>query len=163
MTSAYAAKVYFTPQKKSVRAQKIYSSPLTTYDMVSAKCLLQDNLEKVWSFKETFILVNTSIEIILEISFFYFSNIDIEFVELEKLTQRSYTAIEVVLTTNRVEVIDKENLLNWPWIKTRRLSSCMLRLWKLPRLPGWQFIFISSSANCFVVEQSFNRVDAWVL
>ena len=44
MTLAYATKLGFTTQKTCVKAQKIDTSLLETYDIVSASFLLQDSL-----------------------------------------------------------------------------------------------------------------------
>ncbi len=46
-------------------------------------------------------------EVVLEMPFLSFSNADVEFAELGKLTWRSYMATEALPTTNRVELIDK--------------------------------------------------------
>lgn len=48
---------------------------------------------------------------ILEISFFSFSNIDVDFVELGKLTWRSYNIAEALPTTSWVEFIDKKEFV----------------------------------------------------
>lgn len=47
MTLAYIVKLGFTTQKTSVKAQKIDRLSLKTYNIVSAKFLLQDNLEDI--------------------------------------------------------------------------------------------------------------------
>lgn len=86
MTPNNAIKLGFTTQKTSVRSQRINSLPLELYVMVSASFLRQNSLGKIWFFEETFLLANTSMEVILEIPFLSFSNIDIEFAELRKLT-----------------------------------------------------------------------------
>lgn len=62
---------------------------LETHGMASARFLLQDSLEKVLFFEENFLLVNTSIEVVLKMPFLFLSNIEVEFAELEKLIWRS--------------------------------------------------------------------------
>ncbi len=52
-------------------------------------------------------LADTSIEVVLEISFLSFNNADVKFAELGKLTWRSYTAVEALPTTNWLEFIGK--------------------------------------------------------
>ncbi len=47
-------------------------------------------------------------EVVLEMPFLSLSNADIKFAELGKLIWRSYTAAEALLTTSRVELIDKK-------------------------------------------------------
>lgn len=53
--------------------------------MTSASFLLQDSQGRVGFFKETFLLADISIEIVLGIPFLALSNINIEFTKLEKL------------------------------------------------------------------------------
>ena len=54
MTSDFAAKIGLTLMSTNVGAQRIDGSPLETYSMVSAEFSLQDSLERVWFFEETF-------------------------------------------------------------------------------------------------------------
>ncbi len=107
MTSAYAAELDFTTQKTSIGAQKIDGSPLETYGMASANFLLQDSLGSVWFFEETFLLADTSMDVVLEIPFLSLSNADVEFAELGKLSWRSYTVADALFTTSQVTLIDK--------------------------------------------------------
>ncbi len=86
MTLAYAMKLGFIAQKTSVEAQKIDGSSLKTYDIVSASFLFQDSLRRVQFFDKTFLLADTSIEVVIEMPFLSFNNADIEFTELGKLT-----------------------------------------------------------------------------
>lgn len=65
MAPAYAVRLGFTTQKTSVRAQKIDSLTLETYGMVSASYSFQDSLEKVQFFEKTFLLADTSMELVL--------------------------------------------------------------------------------------------------
>lgn len=74
MTLAYVAKLGFITWKTSIGAQKIDSLSLKTHDMATARFLLQDNLERVWFFKETFLLSNIIIKVVLEIFFLVFNN-----------------------------------------------------------------------------------------
>lgn len=76
--------------------------------MASAKFSLQDSLERIQSFEETFLLANISIDVILWIHFFSLSNTDVEFAELGKLTWRFYTITEALPTISRIELIDKK-------------------------------------------------------
>ncbi len=76
MTPAYIAELSLTTWKTRVRTQKIDGLPLKTYDIVSASFLLQDSLERVRFFEETFLLVNTNINMILGMLFVAFNNAD---------------------------------------------------------------------------------------
>lgn len=81
--------------------------PLEIYGMVSAIFSLQDNPERVQFFKNTFLLADISIKMVLRISFLSLGNTDVKFTESRKLSQRFYNTAEALPTTNRVELIDK--------------------------------------------------------
>lgn len=87
--------------------RKIDGSALVTYRIVKAGFFIQNKLKKIWFFKKTFLLANISIKIVLKKLFVTFSNVNIWFVE-KKLIWRSYTTIEVFLTTKKVGLIDKK-------------------------------------------------------
>ncbi len=84
MTPAYVAKLDLTTRKTSIRAQKIDSLPLETYGMVLARFYFQNSLGKIWFFKKTFLLANTSMEGALGILFLALNNADFLF-DAEKL------------------------------------------------------------------------------
>ncbi len=106
MTPAYATKLGLTAWKTSVGAQKIDSSPLETYGMVSASFSLQDSLERVRFFEKTFLLADTSMEMVLEMLFLALNNADFQF-GIEKFIWSFYTAAEALPTTSCVKLIDK--------------------------------------------------------
>ena len=83
MTLAYAKKLGLQTQKTNVGAQKIDGSLLGTYGMVIAAFQVKDKLGRVRFFQETFLLVNTSIEVVLRMPFVTLSNADIQFAEKE--------------------------------------------------------------------------------
>ena len=85
MTPAYAAKLGFTTRKTSVGAQKIDGSPVTTHGIASVRFSLQDSLGRVGFFEETFLLADTSMEVVLAMPFLSLSNADFQF-GAEKLT-----------------------------------------------------------------------------
>ncbi len=106
MTPAYAAKLGLITRKTSVEAQKIDGSPLKIYGMTSPRFLLQDSLGRVRFFETTFLLSDTSMEVILGIFFLALSNADFQF-SAEELTWRSYTVAEALPYTSWVKPIDK--------------------------------------------------------
>ncbi len=73
--------------------------------MVSASFSLQDSLGRVRFFKETFLLADTSMEVVLGMLFLALSNANFQF-GAEKLTWRTYTVAEALPTTSRVKLID---------------------------------------------------------
>lgn len=81
MTSAYIGELDLTICKTSIEAQKINGNAFKTYDMDLARFLFKDSWKKVWFFKETFLLANTGMEVILRMLFLLLSNTDIKFVE----------------------------------------------------------------------------------
>ena len=74
-------------------------------------------------YQESFLLAETSMEMVLEIPFLALSNADIQFAEKE-LTWRSYTAAEALPTTKRVELIDKKEFAKQHWMRSLKLSWC---------------------------------------
>ncbi len=64
-------------------------------------------LKKVWFLKEAFLLANTSIKMIVRMLFLIVLDANNPFVE-KKLIWRSYKTAKVLLTTKRVELIDKK-------------------------------------------------------
>lgn len=74
MTLGFAAKLALTLRSTNVCAYKINDSPLKTYNIVSAKFLLQNNLVKVRFLGETFLLADTKMELVLRMPFLFVSN-----------------------------------------------------------------------------------------
>lgn len=79
MILANAMKLGFITQKTDVGAEKIDDSILKTHGMIKTDFLVQDRQGKIWSFKETFLLADTSPKMILGMLFFTVSDTDIWF------------------------------------------------------------------------------------
>ncbi len=77
----YAIKLGLSIQKTDVGAQKIDGSSLETFDIVIAGFQVQDKLDQSRFFQETFLLADTSMEVVLGMSFLTFSNVEVEFSE----------------------------------------------------------------------------------
>ena len=107
MTQAFATGLYLIIWATNVYAQKIDGSLLETYGMAWPGFSLQDSLERVRFFEETFLLAYTSVKVVLGIPFLSLSNAGFQFVARE-LTWRSYTATEALSTTRGVELIDEK-------------------------------------------------------
>ena len=107
ITPAYAKQLGLQVRKTDVGAQKIDGSSLRTFGMVIAGFQVEDKLGRARFFQESFLLAETSMEVVLGMPFLALSNADIQFAEKE-LTWRSYTAAEALPTTKRVELIDKK-------------------------------------------------------
>ena len=107
MTPAYAKQLGLQIQKTDVGAQKIDGLLLQTFAMIIVGFQVEDKLGMARFFQESFLLAETSMEVVPGMLFLIFSNADIQFVKKE-LTWRSYTTAEVLSTTKRVEFIDKK-------------------------------------------------------
>ena len=106
MTPAFAAKLGLSIRPTGIGAQKIDGSALKTYGMVIAGFSIQDKTGKIRFFEETFLLADTSMEVVLGMPFLALSNADIQF-DIESFTWRSYSTAEALPTARRVELIDK--------------------------------------------------------
>ena len=103
---AYTTKLGLRARKIDVGAQKIDGSHWNTFEIVIADCSVKDKLEKVRFFQKTFLLANIGLEVVLEMLFLTLSKADIRCAE-RKLVWRTYTAAKALLTTRKVEIIDK--------------------------------------------------------
>ena len=104
---AYTTKLGLRAEKIDVSVQKIDGSYLDIFGMVIADCSVKNKLEKVRFFKEIFLLANIDLEVVLGMFFLTFSKADIWFTDRE-LVWRTYTAKNALLTTRKVEIIDKK-------------------------------------------------------
>lgn len=77
MTPAYAKKLGLQIHQTNVGNQKIDGFSLEMFEIVITGFQVVDKLSRVRFFQETFILAETSMEVVLGISFLTFSNMDI--------------------------------------------------------------------------------------
>ena len=104
MIPAYIKKLGFRIRKTDVSAQKIDESTLETYGMVIADFQVQDKFEKARFFQETFLMADTSVEIVLRMLFLAFSKVKLDIAE-RKLIWKAYTIAKVFSTTKKVHII----------------------------------------------------------
>ena len=83
MTLVYAKQLGFQVQKTEVGAQKIDGSLLRTFGMVIADFQVKDKLGRARFFQESFVLAETSMEVVLKMPFLALSNANIQFTEKE--------------------------------------------------------------------------------
>lgn len=88
MIPAFAAILGLTPRLININIQKIDGFFLEIYNITSIGFLLQDSLKMVQFFKKTFLLTDTSMEMVLGIFFLSLNNADIQF-DMGELTWRS--------------------------------------------------------------------------
>lgn len=71
--------------------------------------LFQNNLNKIKFFKKTFLLVNTSMELIPRMPFIWFYNANVKFAKkFERIICIIYINIELLVITNQVKSINKK-------------------------------------------------------
>ena len=92
-------------------AQKIDGLPQKIYSMASTRFLIQDSLGKIPFFEQTFLLANTSIKVVVEMPFLSFSNANVKFAELKRLTWRTYIIAKALSITSRVKLINKREFV----------------------------------------------------
>ena len=80
---AYVKKLGLQVRKTNIGAQKIDRSTLKTYDIVIAGFQVQDKFGKARFFQETSLVADTSVEVILGISFLALSKVKVDFAEKE--------------------------------------------------------------------------------
>ena len=80
---------------------------LQTFGMVIAGFQVEDQLGKARFFQKSFLLAETSMEVVLGMPFLTFSNADIQFA-VKELIWGFYTASEALPTIKQVEFIDKK-------------------------------------------------------
>ena len=97
MILVYALKWGFQVYHIDIRAQKIDGSTLKIFKMVIASFQVEDKLRSARFFRETFLLADISVEVVLDMLFLTFSNADVQFVEKE-LTWRSYITAKALPT-----------------------------------------------------------------
>ena len=96
-----ARKLGLQIQKTNVEAQKIDGSALKTFGVVIADFQVEDKGGRPKFFQKTFLVANTTFEVILGMSFLKLSNADVSFGE-KTLTWKSYTTNKVLPTTEQV-------------------------------------------------------------
>ena len=106
MYPAYATKLSFCTRKIDISAQKIERSYLIIFEIVIADCSVMDKLRNIWFFQKTFLLANIGLNVILGMPLLTFSRADVWFAE-RKFVWKTYTAVETIPMTRKVEIINK--------------------------------------------------------
>lgn len=109
-TLAYIARLGFQVWSSNVRVQKINDSTFHKFGMILASFQIKNKLRKAHFFQKTFLQSNISIDMVLDMLFWTFSNADILFAVWE-LIWRSYIPAMALLTIKRVELIDKKEFI----------------------------------------------------
>ena len=77
ITPADTAKLGFKIRKTDIETQKIDGSIFDTFEMVLADFQVEDKLGKTRFFQETFLVANTTLELIFGIPFLILNNADV--------------------------------------------------------------------------------------
>ncbi len=93
--------------KTNVGTQKINGTTLETYEIVVSTFLVSDKDKRERFFKESFLLADIKLDIVLKMPFLTMNNLDINFHTWD-LQWRSYTTGEVFPNTRQVELIGKK-------------------------------------------------------
>ena len=137
MNPTYVAKLGLVTWKTDVGMQKIDSLTLVTYRMVLVGFSSQNKLWRVWCFEETFLLADTSMEIVLGILFVILSDADVQFVE-KKLEWKSYTTTEALPITKKVELINKKEFVATALDKNAETFVVYVAILSVPTSPTTQ-------------------------
>lgn len=101
ITLIYVAQFSPTPKPTNVNTQKINNLALKIYEMTTGGFLVEDKLERIRFFKQSFLLADTSLEVILKMPFFLLNYVDVNFKTIiERFTWRSYNTVKVQPTTS---------------------------------------------------------------
>lgn len=79
MAPTYTAKLGLTLRPTNVGIQKIDGLALKTHGIITARFSVVDKLRRIRFFGKTFLLANTSIEVVIGILFFSLTHLDINF------------------------------------------------------------------------------------
>ena len=97
-------------RKTNVRAQKIDYSALETFVMIIADFVIEDKASRPRFFQKTFIVADIKFEVILGISFFKISNVDVSFGK-KTLTWKIYTTNKTLPTIKQVQIVDSKEFV----------------------------------------------------
>ncbi len=110
MTQAFALQLGPKTRKTSIGAQKIVGITLELYGIIVSILSISDKSDKERFFKESFLLTNIKLDIILKIFFLTISNTNIDFLARD-LQQRSYITRDILSITRKVGLIEKKEFI----------------------------------------------------
>lgn len=100
---AYAKKRNLRDWKSDVDTKKIDGMALSTYSIAMANLFLQDKYRKYYFFQITFLLINTNIKIVLNMTVFLLFNAVVKFIK-EDLRWRSYITVKNLSTKKELDL-----------------------------------------------------------
>ena len=102
-----AQKLKLPIRPTDVGAQKIDGTMLDTFEIVVTAFSVTNKANRVRFFKETFLMANVSLEVILGMLFLTLSGANVNFLG-RKLWWRTYTIKKALPTTRCIELVDKK-------------------------------------------------------
>ena len=102
-----AKEIGLSIRSTEIGVQKIDSTLLDTYGMVVVAFSMMNKVNQLRFFKETFLMANVSLEVVLGMLFLTLSGANVDFLGQE-LRWRIYTIKEALPTTRRVELVGKK-------------------------------------------------------
>lgn len=79
ITHAFAARFDFSPQSIDINLQKIDGSALKTYGIVITGFSIKDKSDRIRFFKETYLLADTIMKVVLGMFFLTLNSVDVHF------------------------------------------------------------------------------------
>lgn len=122
MTLVYASILGLHICFTDFRSQKIDKFTILTYGIVLTNLYLKNKQEKIRFFQEIFLVADIVIKVILEMLFLAFSKVEINFANRE-LTWKTQTLVEVLPTTNLLQIIDLKICDNYFTLKKRYICN----------------------------------------
>lgn len=107
MIPVYELKLDLKVHQTNIGFLKIDGFIFEMFEMVLTNFQMKDSARKAQCFQKMFLLINMSIKVGLWISFFIFSNANIQFAK-KKLIWRFYTIAKTLPTIKRVELINRK-------------------------------------------------------
>ena len=104
---AFAKELNISIRPTDMGVQQINGITLETYRMVVAAFSIENKANRIRFFKETFLVVNVSPEVVFRMLFLTLCSADIDFLGRE-LRWRTYTTKEALQLTRRIELVDKK-------------------------------------------------------
>ena len=119
--------------------------------MIIAGFQIEDKRDRARFFQKSFLLANTSKEVVLKMLFLTFSNANIQFTKKE-LTWRSYTVAEALPNTKWVEFIDKKEFAKALDKESKTFVEHVAALEALPK-SAKMTVYLSQAAQIAALKQ----------
>ncbi len=110
MSQAFAHRLGLKIWKTNIRAQKIDGTTLETYEIVVSTFSMSDKENRERFFKESFLLADVKLDVVLGMPFLTMTNADVDF-QARDLQWKFYITRDILSTTRRVKLIRKKKFV----------------------------------------------------